>query len=479
VKTNLVLAMSCFLLVLYSTFLTRSGVLGDTSVHSFVDPGMLVYWLLVGMIGVFAALGFGILISRFREFPRIPPGHGYFSREFALFLGSAALVFAAFFVTIGTSSPIITQILHGKTTAVDMSFYVTTVLPIGIAIAMLSGLGQLLWWTRSTRGEFTRSLIGPALFAVAAAMTAMVLGVRDIPVGLFILGATFSFAVNCVVGWRIVKGSPRFAGGAIAHVGLAVMFLGFVTSSKYDEKVTLSLSENTPVQALGYTLTYTGYQPVDKEKFAFQVLVERPGKAGHVISPTMYYSSYNEGLMRNPDIANFVTHDFYIAPLSLEQKAGTARNEHLRLQRGESGTVGDMAFRFAGFDVPTMTAASMKSGGGVQGSVILEVTEGAKKEFVTLSDSPVRLRGRYEVRLAVLTPDFESPQKTRVELVVDQLSKPSGSSGGKDVLVVEASVKPFINLVWAGVLVLLLGFIVTIVRRAREASLKEDPVEAI
>jgi cytochrome c biogenesis factor len=40
-------------------------------------------------------------------------------------------------------------------------------------------------------------------------------------------------------------------------------------------------------------------------------------------------------------------------------------------------------------------------------------------------------------------------------------------------------VKPFINLVWAGVLVLLLGFIVTIVRRAREASLKEDPVEAI
>ncbi|MCC6395501.1 MAG: cytochrome c biogenesis protein CcsA, partial [Bacteroidetes bacterium] len=47
-RTNLVLGMLCFILVLYSTFLTRSGVLGDTSVHSFVDPGMWAYWMLVG-----------------------------------------------------------------------------------------------------------------------------------------------------------------------------------------------------------------------------------------------------------------------------------------------------------------------------------------------------------------------------------------------------------------------------------------------
>jgi cytochrome c-type biogenesis protein CcmF len=473
VKTNLVLAMMCFLLVLYSTFLTRSGVLGDTSVHSFVDPGMLVYWLLVGMIAIFGGLGFGMLFRRFREFPKLPAGHGYFSREFALFLGSAALVFAAFFVTIGTSSPIITQILHGKTTAVDMSFYVTTVLPIGIAIGILSGLGQLLWWTRSAHGGFVRSLIAPSLFGLAALVASLVLGVRDIPVALFVLGAAFSLGVNCGTGWRIINGSPRFAGGAIAHVGLAVMFLGFVTSSKYDEKVTLSLVEKKPVQALGYTLTYMGYRPFDKEKFAFEVLVERPGKSSHVVAPIMYYSSYTEGLMRNPDIANFVTHDFYLAPLSLEQKAGTARNEHIRLHRGERGTVGDLAIRFVDYDVPFTSVVSLTGGATTGGTAVLEVaSEGGRKEFLKVGDSAVRLLGRYDIRLAGLDADFESPQNTTAEFVVDQLSKPSGPAGEKDVLVVEASVKPFINLVWAGVLILLLGFVVTIVRRAKEASLK-------
>jgi cytochrome c biogenesis factor len=78
-----------------------------------------------------------------------------------------------------------------------------------------------------------------------------------------------------------------------------------------------------------------------------------------------------------------------------------------------------------------------------------------------------------------LNPDFEAPQNTTVELVVDQMSKPSGPSGGKDVLIVEASIKPFINLVWSGVLVLLLGFVVTIVRRAKEASLKVETEETL
>ena len=478
VKTNLVLAMLCFLLVLYSTFLTRSGVLGDTSVHSFVDPGMLVYWLLVGVIVLFSGLGFGLLIRRFREFPRVPPGHAYLSREFALYLGSAALVFSAFFVTIGTSSPIITQILHGKTTAVDMSYYVTTILPLGIAIALLSGLGQLLWWTRSSRGEFVRSLILPAALSLLVTVAAVIAGLRDLRVALFVLGALFSLTVNGLVGWRIVKGSPRFAGGAIAHVGLAVMFLGFVTSSKYDEKQTLSLTQGKPVEALGYTLTYLGYRPVDQEKFAFEVRVERPGKKDHVVAPIMYYSSYTEGLMRNPDIANFVTHDFYLAPLSLEQKSGTAQNGALRLRKGETGNVAGMTVRFVDFELPRASNAAMRD--VVAGKAMLEVTvTGAKREIVRLGESPVQVQGRYEIRMASLTPDLETPGKSTVDLVVDELSVPSGPDGGKDILVAEASVKPYINLVWSGVLILLLGFIVTIVRRAREAALKEDPPEEV
>ena len=114
VKTNFALSILTFVAVLYSTFLTRSGVLGETSVHSFVDPGMWVYWLLLSCIFIFAGIGFGLLIYRSRDIPKSPVEHSVVSREFALFLGAFALTAMAIFVTIGTSSPIITSIVKGK-----------------------------------------------------------------------------------------------------------------------------------------------------------------------------------------------------------------------------------------------------------------------------------------------------------------------------------------------------------------------------
>ena len=67
IKTNFVLSILCFIMVLYSTFLTRSGVLGDTSVHSFVEPGMLVYWMLLAGLFLFAAIGFGLFFARMKR----------------------------------------------------------------------------------------------------------------------------------------------------------------------------------------------------------------------------------------------------------------------------------------------------------------------------------------------------------------------------------------------------------------------------
>lgn len=119
-RTNFVLAMACFLAVMYSTFLTRSGVLGETSVHSFVDPGMWAYWFLLGFIALFASVGGGMLASRWKQIPRVQANHTIYSREFALFLGAFTICFSALFISIGTSAPIITTILKGRAAAVDI-----------------------------------------------------------------------------------------------------------------------------------------------------------------------------------------------------------------------------------------------------------------------------------------------------------------------------------------------------------------------
>ncbi len=487
IKTSLVLGMLCFLMVLYSTFLTRSGVLGETSVHSFVDPGMAVYWLLVGLIVLFATLGVVTLVRRWKEIPKPVAQHNYYSREFALFLGATAIVAAAVLITVGTSSPIITDIAQGKKSAVDIAYYSTTILPIGILVGILAGLGQLLWWTRSDRSEVLKTLIAPAVLALVATGALAIVGVSDILVALFVFGSAFALFANIQVALRIFKGNPKYMGGSVAHVGLAVMFLGFVASSHYDTKETISLVQGQPVKALGYTLTYQGYKPVDSEKYAFHVTVEKDGRR-YAVAPIMYYSSYNDGLMRNPDIVNLITKDFYLAPLSLEQPGDQQKGtiEKSTLKTGETKKIGNLKITFLGFDLPVMHTAAMMEGKDITIGAKLSVSrDGSPPRTVTpvkvirdgrTSDVSALFEERFEFTIAGLSPDRESRENSTVEIAVRDVMQAVGQPSAPDILVAEASVKPYINLVWAGVIILLVGFLVTIVRRAQEAAMKAEAV---
>ncbi len=479
VRTTLFLGMLCFLMVLYSTFLTRSGVLGDTSVHSFVDPGMLVYWLLVGLIALFGGIGIGLLAIRWKDIPKAPPRHNYYSREFALFLGASALVIMAVLVSVGTSSPLITDILYGKKSAMDTSYYVTTTVPLGILISLLAGIGQLLWWTRSDRKVFFKSLIVPAVLGLVLALAITIAAGVEPLVGVLLFAAGFALFANLSVGWTIVKGNPKFAGGSVAHVGVAIMIIGFVASSRYDRKETVSLTQGKPTDILGYTLTYVGYRPVDSQKYAFAVDVQR-GSERYQVAPIMYYSSYNDGLMRNPDILNLITKDFYVAPLSLEQKSeGSEGLQKVELRKGQTKRVGELDVTFTGFDFPEDQRAAMMEGRDVRIGAILDVKPyGGKVERLEpvklirrgeTSDQPAQLGDRYEFTVSSMRPDREAQENMVVELGVRDLKAAGTVAGEGDVLVAEASVKPFINLVWSGVIVLLVGFLVTIVRRSQEA----------
>jgi cytochrome c-type biogenesis protein CcmF len=491
VKTNLALSMLCFIFVLYSTFLTRSGVLGDTSVHSFVDPGMWAYWMLVGVIVMFVGLGFGLLIARMREFPKPPVTHQYLSREFALFLGALTIVAAALFITVGTSAPIITSILLGKVTAVDISYYVTTTLPLGIAIGLLTGIGQLLWWTRSRRSDVLKAMLPATAFALVVTILAAVFAGAGVLVSLFVFGAAFALFANLQVGIRICKGNPKYAGGSIAHIGIAVMFLGFVTSEVYDDKVTLSLEQGKPMEALGYTLTYTGYKPIDRERFAFEVTVEGEGRST-VVAPIMYVSSFNNSLMRNPDVINFITKDFYLAPMALQQ-AGDHDHEHdaatetISLRKGETKKSGELEITFVDFDFPVEQRAAMLEGREIEIGAMLEVREYGKpkKGVVPIRvikdgkyvDKPAVFEGKYEFTIASMAPNRDEKQLSTVEIGLRNIETTGAHSHAEnDILVVEASVKPWINLVWTGVIILLVGFLVTIVRRTQEAAFRSKDI---
>ncbi|HAL56605.1 MAG TPA: cytochrome C biogenesis protein, partial [Bacteroidetes bacterium] len=491
VRTNFALSLLTFITVLYSTFLTRSGILGETSVHSFVDPGMWVYWLLLAFILLFGGIGFGLLFIRMREMPKVQVEHSLLSRDFALFLGASALTFVALFVLVGTSSPIITSIAKGKASAVDIQYYVKTNLPLGIVITLLSGLGQLLWWKSSRVMSLLRRLLVPAVVGVGVTTIVLLLGWEEPLILLFVFCSGFSLAANVQVAQEIYVGNPKFAGGAIAHIGIAVMCIGFVTSERYDSKRTVSLEKDKPVEALGYRLTYEGYKPVENGKFGFVVAVEKDGKSREV-APVMYFSEFTQSVMRHPDLINYLSRDFYVAPLSLEEATDETKEQTIELAKGSNVAVGPLSLSFVDFDFSNFQKGAMLEGKGFEIRAVIRVEEGKGKENITLvmKQGPEGVEfpsvqykttdGKtIDLRIAQVKPDRDDRDKSKVEVAVKLPPDAAGATRKGETLLVEASVKPYINLVWVGTVTLVVGFLLTIVRRIKEAGLRHQGEEDV
>jgi cytochrome c-type biogenesis protein CcmF len=486
VRTNLALGILTFVLVLYSTFLTRSGVLGATSVHSFVEPGWMAYILLLSFIIFFGGFGFGLLFYRMREMPSVPIEYNYLSREFALFLGAASLIFIALFTIVGTSSPIITNLIKGQVSAVDISFYEQTTTPFGIAVVLLAGFAQILWWKSSKASTVLKNMIPAVIMSTIATGSMIAVGLSGVMMILLSWGAWFLLVINLQLAVRIGRGNPRFVGGAVAHIGVGLLFLGFITTAMYDRQQTIQLVEGEPVEALGYTLTYTGYTPAGHERWAFNVTAERNGRKMH-LAPVMYQSDFNNSLIRNPDIVNRLTFDFYLAPLGLDTKEidGAMGSRHT-LRRGEQKPIEGYTVTFAGFDFDQ--DAHMMGGGdnemvigvmidiskdGMTERIVPEVVNRAgEMVFRPASTSDNKL----QFNVLSIRPDQANPDQSsvQVEVVAGGTTLTSGPSATRDVLIVEASIQPYINLVWAGTLIAMIGLVITIVRRSREARRRDQ-----
>ncbi len=516
-RANFIMGMLPFLLVLYSTFLTRSGVLGDTSVHSFETPGMWVYILLVALIGFFVILGLTLYFIRVKDIPKQKINYTLTSREFALFLGAASLVVVAGFTLIGTSAPLISNILKGQASAIDTSYYVKTNLPLAILMAAMIGLGQLFWWKKSNSQTLLKTIRVP--LSGAAILTAIVAfaGMYDPAMILFFLASSFAFFVNLQIAYKIAKGNPKFMGSSLAHIGVSLLFIGIIASARYDKHVTLSLPLGGSADAFGYKLTYVGTSQLDEEKTAYNVTVDNGGSKFNA-PLVMYASSYNGGaIMRNPYIfslvnydifshpallgfigKNMLTRDLYLSPQALEEEGG---NEPQVSQYGISvplnlnGPVklGRYTLTFKGFHVADDQQQAMVAGQAFElGSTIDLATTDGKVEEITPTN---KISPGGQGQLNTVTTK-SGDQFTITDMHVDDKTKeasvmigylPSKNSPDasllmhasqpqekKQVLVLEATIKPFINLVWSGVIVMIIGFIVTWRRRREDlARMKE------
>ena len=246
-RLSVILVISVFLLILYSTFLTRSGILGEASVHSFTDLGLsgqLLVYLLVFLAGAIA-----LVVIRWKLLPATAQESETYSPEFWVFLGVVTLCLMGFQVLIPTSFPVINKVLglFGISSSMappadQIGFYSKLQLWFAVGLAVCSGIAQFFWW--DGKGVKTwKNMMLPALGAALATVLIMnIAGIYRFDYGLLLLSGSFIVISALLVLNRIIRRNPGISGGAVTHVGVGLMLIGVLFSSGYSQVVSLNNS---------------------------------------------------------------------------------------------------------------------------------------------------------------------------------------------------------------------------------------------
>ena len=348
-RLNLVLAVAAFLLVVYATFLTRSGVLGDFSVHSFVDLG-ITGWLVFNM-GFFLVVSIGLIAYRWREIPSEVGDEPFVSRTIFFVIGILLFILIGLVVLFGTSAPLLSRI-WGEPAQVGPEFYNAMGYWIAVAFALFLGGTPFLAWSRARKGA--GKVLGGTLAVTAACMlVAALLGLSGVKAYVYVSAVVFNVVANS---WAVMDYGRakrwRLTGGPVAHVGMGLMMLAFLTTGWLDEGMKIRLHQDQPAEVLGYTMTFRGVEkptPTARDAMVVEITDER-GK-NFVLKPKMWINKKSNQLIANPDIKVFLTGDLYLAPVEFEPGKEQAPSGRLMLGKDQPQQFQDWTLTFLGFDM--------------------------------------------------------------------------------------------------------------------------------
>ncbi len=465
-RTNLALAILVYWLVLYSTFLTRTGVLANFSVHSFAaETG---FWdtpinamLLVILAIVLAAGAFGLLRRGQIAASPVEPEIAW---PAVLAVVIATLVVSALVVFYGTTYPIPSSLL-GSPGTYDAAWYNRWNLPLYVLLLLLLGFAPFLGWVAAPARTWTRKTAFSFAVAAAATAAAAALGYRGVASLALFFAALLAAAASAV---RLVSDAPKRpleTGAPIAHLGLALMFVGIAASGGWGRGGEVRLPIGRPVETLGMTLTYRGHVDGSEPRDRWRVAVLRPGEDEVTLDVRMYHKGQDaEGrpqTMRFPAILRETGRDVYVSPLGLDvPQSGPL----LRLERGSPAALGDATLTFLRFE----TGGGEGHGMSVDAEVRIE--SGGRSETVRLPFGVVdgELRGT-PVSPATLPGTTLTLRRMSVEEGIVELDAGGGAiAATPETLIVEASTKPLMGILWLGTFLIGIGCAVAAWRRYRE-----------
>ncbi|HKJ66734.1 MAG TPA: cytochrome c-type biogenesis CcmF C-terminal domain-containing protein [bacterium] len=272
---NASLLLITFTLTIFGTYLTRSGVL--QSVHSFGESTMGPYFLAFLAIVLFG--GFALIISRRQSLQAPEEVKTPFSREGTVLLSN--LSFSAMTLTVfwGTMYPLSSLLLFGEQRSIDISYFNDLNVPIGIFILLLTGVGPLIAWRKSSKSNLMRHFSIPTVVGVTIVVLLALFGITELyPLitfglaGFTLAGILQEFARGAAAiikrtgeNWvrafgRLIMSANRRYGGYLIHIGVVMIFIGIVGSSAYNTEKEAKLSRGDSMEIANFQVTYSDFK---------------------------------------------------------------------------------------------------------------------------------------------------------------------------------------------------------------------------
>lgn len=338
-KWNLGLIMGSWLLSIFGTFITRSGVI--SSVHSFTQSS--VGYFFFAFLVVAGVASYTLYAKRLPLLEAEARLESMISREASFLFNNLLLVGIAFSVLWGTLFPILSELVKGTKITVGPPFFNQVNIPLGLGLLALTGIGPLIAWRRASVPNLKRQFAVPVTVGVFATLIMLVGGMRDfyvlvaIGLGAFVLGTVtqefgrgararhrqYGEAYVLALGRLLARNRRRY-GGYIVHTGIVILFVAFSGMAfKTETEATLRPGESVSLRSpYGSTYTFTSlglsqYDALNRQVTAAAVEVRRDGTKIGLLNPEK--RQHVDGLGRptfqpstEPSIMSLLREDLYV-----------------------------------------------------------------------------------------------------------------------------------------------------------------------
>lgn len=350
---NVLLVLATFLLSIFATFLTRSGLI--ESVHSFAQ-NLTISWIFLGFLSFLVIASGALVWWRRKAFEPENRLESAVSREGAFLLNNLVFIAAMLTVLWGTMFPLISEGITGNKITVGPPFFNRVNIPLGLLLLTLLGIGPVIAWRKATGRNLVRNFTTPVGVALAVGAVLWLTGVRHTQALLtFVLGS-FTMTTIVVEFWKgtrarariegeglalaffhLMERNRRRYGGYVVHAGFVVMFMGFAGAA-YDVEKQVSLRPGEQVKVASpfghtYTLTYqamSAYPATNMTKVIASMDVARDGRPAGVLTAEKRSYRQREEVASEVGIRRAWNEDLYLILAGIDDVNGVVQGTNPR-----------------------------------------------------------------------------------------------------------------------------------------------------